>query len=272
VSITSRVATTLFVDLLDDAAMFPPGNASASDALRAHQAWRRGPDADLVGPLLVSADRMPEFTAALAADPVGLRIVLIGAAEPPPETAAHGLSLVAFEVVSADGRVPSSPGRLAVEPASLDLVEDLLENLGEARIGGRPVVGKLRTGGVSADAFPSETELAFCILAAFNAGVPFKLTAGLHHAVRHTAADTGFEHHGFLNVLVAAARCLCGAGEDELSATLAERNADPLVDEIARLSPDDAIAVRSVFLSFGCCGVDEPIADLRSLGLIADAG
>jgi hypothetical protein len=271
VSITSRVATTLFVGLVDDAAMFPPGNASADRALRAHRAWHRGPDADLVGPLLVSADRLPEFTTALGAGPADVRIVLIGATEPPSQAATAGLTPVAFEVVTHDGSVPSSPGRLAVEPSSLDLVQTLLENLGEARVGGRPVVAKFRTGGVTADAFPTEAELASCILAAFNAGVPFKLTAGLHHAARHTATDTGFEHHGFLNVMAAVSECLAGAGEDELSSTLAERRADPLVDEIAQLSPDAAIAVRSVFLSFGCCGVEEPVADLRSLGLIGDA-
>ena len=38
--------------------------------------------------------------------------------------------------------------------------------------------------------------------AALDRETPFKCTAGLHRAVRHTG-DDGFEHHGFLNVLVA---------------------------------------------------------------------
>ena len=45
---------------------------------------------------------------------------------------------------------------------------------------------KFRTGGVTADAFPSAAELAPCIDAALDREPPFKCTAGLHHAVRHT--------------------------------------------------------------------------------------
>jgi hypothetical protein len=270
VSITSAAVATLLDDLLDDAAMFPPGNASATDALRRHRVWRASPDTDLVGPLLVRADRWKELVAAHASDPGDVNVALVGAAEPPVPDVGE-LAVVSFETVSDDGEVPSSPGRLAIEPGSLDVVEDLLANLGEARIDGRRVVAKFRTGGVTAGAFPSADDLAYCILAAFNAGVPFKLTAGLHRAVRHTATDTGFEHHGFANVLVAVARCLGGAGAGEVVQVLGERDAASLVDELDGLSRDDAIAIRSVFLSFGCCGVDEPIADLRALGLLGAA-
>ena len=95
---------------------------------------------------------------------------------------AQRVTVVAFEQVSADAEVPDVPTKLAVEPAKLDLVEDLLAEIGERRIDGRPVVAKFRTGGTTANAFPSEEDLAYFILASFNAGVPFKLTAGLHHA------------------------------------------------------------------------------------------
>ena len=52
--------------------------------------------------------------------------------------------------------------------------------------------------------------------------MPFKCTAGLHHAVRHRAADTGFEHHGFLNVLLAVAAALTGEDAGEVAAELAD--------------------------------------------------
>jgi acyl-CoA synthetase (AMP-forming)/AMP-acid ligase II len=43
----------------------------------------------------------------------------------------------------------------------------------------------------------------------------FKCTAGLHNAVRHTGQD-GFEHHGFLNVLVATRLLFDGTSVGEV--------------------------------------------------------
>ena len=70
---------------------------------------------------------------------------------------------------------------------------------------------KLRTGGVRADLYPDEDELAAAVVACVAAGVAFKATAGLHHAVRNTDPTTGFEQHGFLNVLVAVDAAQRGA-------------------------------------------------------------
>ena len=73
---------------------------------------------------------------------------------------------------------------------------------------------KVRTGGLDADAFPSELErFASVISACVDAKVAFKLTAGLHHAVRHRALKTGFEHHGFLEICVLGAFFSRGGGD-----------------------------------------------------------
>ena len=64
---------------------------------------------------------------------------------------------------------------------------------------------KFRTGGIRADLYPSEAELADSIRAAVDRDIAFKATAGLHHAIRNTDPHTGFEQHGFLNLLLAAA-------------------------------------------------------------------
>ena len=80
---------------------------------------------------------------------------------------------------------------------------------------------KFRTGGLDASAFPPAEVLAGWIDAALDRETQFKCTAGLHRAVRHTG-DDGFEHHGFLNVLVATHRAFEGARPDEVVATLEE--------------------------------------------------
>jgi hypothetical protein len=123
---------------------------------------------------------------------------------------------------------------------------------------------KLRTGGVTADAFPSEQTVAAAVDAALDRELPFKCTAGLHHAVRHRAPDTGFEHHGFLNVLLATRAALDG---DDVTAALAEQDPDAVVARLAEAGSDGLVRARRWFTSFGCCGVRDPYDDLVALSL-----
>ncbi len=99
--------------------------------------------------------------------------------------------------------------------------------------------------------------------------IPFKCTAGLHHAVRHTAADTGFEHHGFLNVLLAIGAASQGAGQAELEKVLAERDPVAVARQIGDLDGIEADDIRYLFTSFGTCSTDEPVQDLIALGLLS---
>ena len=117
---------------------------------------------------------------------------------------------------------------------------------------------KFRTGGPEARLFPTSPTLAAWIDAALDRETPFKCTAGLHRARRHTG-DDGFEHHGFLNLLVATLQAFDGAAPDVVAATLEDRELEP-VDGLAR--------ARRWFTSFGSCSIDEPLADLRLLGLV----
>jgi hypothetical protein len=127
---------------------------------------------------------------------------------------------------------------------------------------------KLRTGGLDAALFPSEAQVAAFITACLDREVAFKCTAGLHNAVRHTATDTGFEHHGFLNVLLATRASLDGASQDEVAAVLASRDGDALAARARDLSEDQAASTRRWFTSFGSCSIDEPRHDLAALGLL----
>ena len=119
-------------------------------------------------------------------------------------------------------------------------------------------------------------QVALAITAARAADVPLKLTAGLHHPIRHHDADIGTMMHGFLNVFVAGvlatARGLDGATirdiiEDEDGGNffftddgLRWRNHRASMTEIK-------FARRAAVISFGSCSFDEPRDDLRTLGL-----
>ena len=127
---------------------------------------------------------------------------------------------------------------------------------------------KLRTGGVSAEAFPGEGTLAGCLAGIADSRVQFKCTAGLHHAVRHTATDTGFEHHGFLNVLLATWAAAQGAPAAELTSLLAERDPQAVAARVSLLDEHAADDVRGLFNSFGTCSIDDPVGDLVALGLL----
>jgi hypothetical protein len=128
---------------------------------------------------------------------------------------------------------------------------------------------KLRTGGTSIDAFRTEAELAVPLVMCAAERLAFKCTAGLHNALRHRDAQTLFEHHGFLNLVLAARVAASTGNAAATTAILAERDPGEVARRVADLSDTDVTAVRALFTSFGTCSIAEPIADLVLLGLVA---
>jgi hypothetical protein len=273
----------LFAGLVDDAALFPPGNAPMAAGLADHGEHQQSTYGDLVGPFLCPVSRIDELTTTLTGDQQLAVSLVVDAVGEPTHHALHvagadpRLSLVAIEaahrLLGDDAavvgenlrRLPSAIGFLEVPRSgfgdSLDLV---------AKGGWR--AAKYRTGGTSDAAFPSERELAAFLVACAERELPFKLTAGLHHAVRHTDDVTGFENHGVLNVLVATLAAKAGDGADTVAEVLEDRSADSVVAAVSSLSDPDVIDVRALFRSFGCCGVTDPINDLIALGLLDGEG
>lgn len=250
--------------------MFPPGNASPADALAAHLRYRAAWFADLVGPLLVHHARWDEFGQAHAeAGSPALAVVVIGTAAVPAHVPA-GVEITGFELAVSELPLPD-PGRafqLACEVTTAADRAKVFTGISERRSGGQRVLAKFRTGGTSAAAVPSEQDVAEVIVEAARVAVPLKFTAGLHHAVRFTDAETGWEQHGFLNLLVAVARSCQGADPTSVLAAVAERDAETVASEVRSWSPAEVGRVREAFVSFGCCGLEEPVSDLVGLGLL----
>jgi hypothetical protein len=269
----------LFAHLLDDAAIFPPGNAPMGDAVRDHLAHRAAPYADLVGPFVCSDDRLDELITVVTPHDVVLDVSVVVRAGVEGVPAAVGavrgapaLRLAAVDVPAARaddeiGEVVAAFDRHLPESAAgyveVPVTRPDLEALRASRYG-----VKLRTGGTAAAAFPSEGELALALHRVVGAGLTLKCTAGLHHAVRHLDLATGFEHHGFLNVLLAVDAARRGAAPDDLAAVLAERDQDELAGRTARLTAAEVGAIRRTFACFGTCSVSEPVEDLTALGLL----
>lgn len=280
----------LFTRLVDDAAIFPPGNLPLDRAVAEHRTHRAAEYAALVGGFVVSDVKLPDLIEVLGnageqpggseSDPLGVNVVVTGGAgaiEPAVRWASRGdrLRLVALEVALRDEDDLAHNARRVI--AALDSLDDMPEEVyvEPPALRGPPAHGwlaaldelaarelrlKFRTGGVTDDAFPSEADLAACVEAALDRETRFKATAGLHNACRHRDEETGFEHHGFLNVLVATGVALEGG---DVTGALAERDGVKLAEQL-----ETARSGRRWFTSFGSCSVLEPHEDLVELGLL----
>lgn len=279
----------LFERLVDDAAMFPPGNLSAADAVAEHRRHRAAWYASMIGPLVVPDDRLPEVgrLAGTFGEPLQVSVV----------TSAGAGGVVALARRLNTGRIDPALGVVAVEAALRDL-DDLPGNarrvcraadglpddvrvfvevpdapafaaaLDEIESGGR--YGKIRTGGVTPDRYPSAARLAEQLAALVEADLPFKATAGLHHAWPTTVPSPAGElhQHGFGNLLVALEALIEGATTAAATDLLSDPDPEPL-RALGAWTDAQVQRVRRQFCGFGCCGVEEPVADLVTLGLLA---
>lgn len=267
-----------FLRFFDDAATFPPGLAPVERAVRDHVARRSSPVLPAVGPAVLALADLPQARQVaagldLADGPVEVSVVTpAGALHEALRTAEEvhpQLRVVALELKT-DPTDRDTWTRQIREAATVDGLPVFVElTAGQVADGALDLLAgtglrlKYRTGGIEAHLFPTPEELGDVLTAAVAAGLPFKLTAGLHEAIRYTNPDTGFTHHGFLNIALATEAARAGAGREVVAGWLAET--DP-----ARLSQATAAsegAWRESFTSFGTCSVDEPADSLRRLEL-----
>jgi len=240
---TTRSLHALLEGLIDYAGLFPPAGLSMQDAVRNYARYREEDYAWALGRFVVPADRVDEVPADFP------------------------LSILGVDEVKA-----SSEEELEhIRPGAFVEITDLGLLDGIARRGLR---AKIRTGGLTEDAFPDSARIAGFLRACKARGVAFKATAGLHHPLRCVKPLTYEPHaptgtmHGFLNVFMAAALL------DHADAILTETGAAAFAfdDDAAswrghRVSTADLEAMRRTFAtSFGSCSFEEPIADLKELG------
>ena len=302
----------LLTGLVDFAGLFPPTAMEMASAVRAYAEYRSGPNAGYLGAFVVPAGRLDEF----ASEVSGLGGVWAGGASWPVSVLAGepadadieralrfdrsagrgpGLQVVSIEakaqsastVERISAAVPEAVGVAFEIPLSLAR-EERRGVLAAVKAAGR--IAKVRTGGVTADAIPSTSQVAGFIWDCARAGVAFKATAGLHHPVRaeqrltYAPDSPRAVMHGFVNVFLAAAAAwallydeAAGAAVEPPAAVagiLEERDASAFVPggsamrwrDVVIPAVDIARARGALARSFGSCSFEEPMTDLRTLG------
>ncbi len=281
--VSNPTVPLVFAGLIDDAAVFPPGNAPLPEAVAAHRLHRKEWYASMVGPLLVPSSAIDAGELNPPIDPDEVLAVgligdtgMVGLRSAAAAVPACGARLSQIEIAVAKRGEDPMPGLTQLFDAARELDVDAfaeipltwgllaaLDRTAEARANGTFVAAKFRTGGLAAELFPTPMELAAVICACRDRELPFKLTAGLHHAIRHNDPETGFTHHGFVNVLAATLVADNGAEVIEVAEQLSSTDPIPLIEVLRpHLS-----AERPLWTGFGSCSIPEPLADLARLGL-----
>ncbi|MEU8250754.1 hypothetical protein [Nonomuraea sp. NPDC048916] len=255
--------SVLYHSLVDDAGLFPPTSLHMDEALSRHERDQRLGNPVLTQRFLCPASRLDGLRReSFVPGRIGL---IVDTPELPPfddlpvdlvEIPLPAETSVADLARKMADRLP--PGvRLFVEVPARKGSGDVPEGVGL----------KVRCGGETAEAFPPVEHLAAFIRFCAEHDIPFKATAGLHHAIRHFDPSLGVDRHGFLNLLLA----VCEAAEHRDPApVLRTTDVGHLVRMAQSVSPETAEHARRLLVSYGSCNTSAPLEDLRTLGLIEE--
>lgn len=285
----------LLHNAIDYAGLFPPAALDMAEAVANYAQYRNDPNAWALGRFVVPVARLREFEdeamklvgdgswklSALGGPNISLEQRIIA-----EFNVKHGgrFMIDTLEVKAATASEIHSLLSLAVAPlhvfVEIPIVEDPLPLLAILR--GTKYRAKVRTGGVTPDAFPESDHLARFLLACVQVGVSCKATAGLHHPLRaiyrltYKPDSVKEKMYGYLNLLLAAACAWQGLARDEIRHVLEEEaiEAFEFLDtgvtwRTHHISNDVLRETREHFLlSFGSCSFREPVDELHQLRLL----
>ncbi|MCL4213229.1 MAG: hypothetical protein KJZ74_04885 [Gemmatimonadales bacterium] len=286
--------------LVDYAGLFPPAALPMPDAVARYARYASGPHRTMLGRFVLPVARLDEF--AVAADHVLPRGADGVSPAGPWRLSAlagptDGETLVAFnpweegralvdtveakaESAAAVSSIAAALGARFTVYVEVPVRDDPAPLLRAVRDAG--LRAKIRTGGVTADAFPAPAEVLRFLVACAELDVPFKATAGLHHPLRgeypltYAKESATGTMYGFLNVFLASMLLRKGIPTAEVAPLLEERDAraitatdDGITWRGRRVTLHEVASARATFAgSFGSCSFEEPVQDLTSLQLI----
>jgi hypothetical protein len=244
----------LLGNLIDYAGLYPPAGLPLEIVAERYRCFLASPDGWILNRLVLPHSKLPE--APLAGN---WRVTLLVDGEPGP---------LPPEVESLETKGTQRLSLPTYCEAPVDRIADAF--------------AKVRTGGLTPDAIPDTERIADFLVAAAARRLPFKATAGLHHAMRsmrpltYAPDSPRATMHGFLNVFIAAAFAWHGAARELVLDVLEETEAESFAfgsKEFEwrgrKLSVRQIAEARRDFAhSFGSCSFEEPIGDLRELELL----
>ena len=290
---------SLLAGAIDYAGLFPPSAVSMPEAVLNYATYHNSNYSWILGRFIVTAARLDEFYES-ARDFISRdqgsawRVSVVAGGD---VTAAIN-QIKNFNATNGPGIVCDTleikaDSKGVVENAVASLPDDVTayfelapdENLADmiATLAVHGQRAKIRTGGVTPDAFPTTHDIICFVRACLAANVPFKATAGLHHPIRcfqpltYEADSVKGTMHGFLNLFL-----MTGFAREGFRPSLLEDVMEEEFDEVFRFE-DQSVTWRDDFSlgvhqletlrqkgiqSFGSCSFDEPVADLQKLGIL----
>lgn len=290
---------TLFAELVDYAGLFPPAQVSMQEAVLNYATYRSSNYGWMLGRFVTPVSRLTEFLDA-AGDFLGR-----DGKEPWRLCVLAGEDINAtIRQVKEFNRV-NGPGVMAdvveVKAATVSKIENTVNMLPQGVTAYFEIAtgdgfvelvtalalhkqkAKIRTGGVTSADFPAARDVIKFVRTCMAANVPFKATAGLHHPLRCFRPLTYAENaphgtmHGFINTLL-----MTGFVRESYRVSLLEELMEEEFEEVFSFSEGGVAWRGEHFLtlghierlrskgmnSFGSCSFDEPIADLKKLGIL----
>jgi len=282
----------LMSGMIDYAGLFPPAALDMRAAVRNYADYISGDDSWALGGLVVPAARLAEFSDVFNDVCCGERektwlLSVLGSDDPADNvtrisgftqgaTLIDAVEMKAASPQEAENLISRLPDGLIAyiefPPAKVDEMLPLLARSG--------VRAKVRMGGLTPGAIPDSAAVAQFLIACADAQVPFKATAGLHHAIRdnypltYDADSPSATMHGFVNVFLAAALAWIGKDEQAVLATLEEESPkefrfteDNVCWHKNALTTIQIGTMRRDFgIDFGSCSFEEPIEEVKALG------
>jgi hypothetical protein len=291
----SNSLKTLLSEIVDYAGLFPPSQLSMTTAVQNFDNYLRGEHAWMLGRFVVPVNRLGSFSKSakefLNGENLWRLSVLAG------EDLGETLKTVEKFNLKNDGRAKIDTLEIKVQyadeitqaakilPPELtayfeippnDILTDFITALAITK-----QRAKIRTGGITHDAFPSTDEIIKFMRMCVAANIPFKATAGLHHPLRCVKPLTYEENsptgtmNGFLNLFLSACLLRQNLNTPAVHRLMNESDGgnfdfgDNDVRWANQSIPTNLIEIarQKNAVSFGSCSFVEPIEDLQQLGL-----